>query len=70
MRHCLIICVLLLGGCGSDPPPLGLLDLAPCAGWTGARPATELQFARAAAAERSGRLCANEKLTTARLLAG
>lgn len=65
MGRCLIICAMLLAGCGREPPPLALLDLTPCPGWTGARPQTEGQFARAAAAERAGRACANEKLTSA-----
>lgn len=64
MRRCLIISAVLLTACGRDPalPPVALLDLAPCPGWTGPRPATEGDFARAAAAERAGRLCANAKL--------
>ena len=64
MRLCLVICAGLLAACGPDPAPhpVSLLDLAPCAGWQGTRPVTEGQFARAAAAERSGRLCANNKL--------
>lgn len=64
MRRCLIISVALLTACGRDPapPPVALLDLAPCPGWTGPRPATEGDFARAAAAEKAGRLCANSKL--------
>lgn len=64
MGRCLIICVMLLAGCGPEPPAISLLDLAPCPGWTGLAPATEGQLARAAAAERAGRLCANEKLST------
>lgn len=61
MGRCLIICAMLLAGCGHEPAWL-LLDLTPCPGWAGPRPATEGQFARAAAAERAGRLCANAKL--------
>lgn len=61
MRLCLIISLMLLGGCGHEPA-LSLLDLEPCSGWEGERPVTESQFARAAAAERAGRLCANAKL--------
>lgn len=64
MARCLTICALLLAGCGTEPPALALLDLAPCPGWAGARPETDGQFARAAAAERAGRICANEKLST------
>lgn len=64
MRRCLIISAVLLTACGRDPalPPVALLDLAPCPGWTGPRPTTEGDFARAAAAERAGRQCANAKL--------
>ncbi|MFC3061260.1 hypothetical protein [Paenirhodobacter populi] len=40
-----------------------MLDLRPCPGWSGNTPATESQFARAAAAEQAGRLCANAKLS-------
>lgn len=62
MRACLIICAGLLAGCGREvaivPPDL----LTPCAGWLGARPATEGEVMRAAAAEKAGRLCANGKL--------
>ena len=70
MRRCLIILTMLLAGCGANrqPPlsPLALLDLEPCEGWTGPRPTSEGQFARAAAASEAGRLCANEKLATVR----
>lgn len=69
MRRCLIISALLLAACGREavaPPPVALLDLAPCPGWTGPRPVTEGAFARAAAAERAGRLCANAKLDAVR----
>lgn len=64
MRNYLVICAGLLAACGPDPVPhpVSLLDLAPCSGWQGPRPDTEGQFARAAAAERTGRLCANNKL--------
>ncbi|SDX32729.1 hypothetical protein SAMN05443573_1228 [Celeribacter indicus] len=61
MRLYLIFCLTLLAGCGHEPA-LSLLDLSPCPGWQGAPPLTEAQFARAAAAERAGRLCANAKL--------
>ncbi len=69
-RTCLIISLIislaLLAACGRrDPVPLSVLDLEPCAGWGSAVPATERQFARAAA-ELSGRLCANAKLAAAR----
>jgi len=67
MRLCLIISLALLAACGrAEPPPLSVLDLEPCAGWGGSVPMTERQFARAAAAELSGRLCANAKLAAAR----
>lgn len=64
MRRCLIISAVLMSACGPDPaaPSLALLDLAPCPGWTGRPPTTEGDFARAAATERAGRLCANSKL--------
>lgn len=75
MRHCLIICAALLAGCGPDPAPspgaaLRLLDLTPCPGWTGPTPTTERQLARAALAERTGRLCANAKLGAVRVAVG
>lgn len=70
MGRCLIICAMLLAACGHEPPALSLLDLTPCPGWTGPRPQTDGQFARAAAAERAGRLCANEKLATVSAVAG
>lgn len=70
MRLCLTICAMLLAGCGGpEPPGLQLFDLTPCDGWTGPVPQTERQLARAAAAERGGRLCANAKLATLRGLA-
>ncbi len=70
MHRCLISCALLLGGCGTEPsPPLALLDLRPCAGWTGGLPVTERQLVRAAAAEHAGRLCANAKLLAVQELA-
>jgi hypothetical protein len=46
--------------------PLAILDMEPCPGWSGPRPTTEGHFARAAAAEMAGRLCANAKLQTVR----
>lgn len=68
MRLCLIISTLLLAGCGNRSEhslsTLAVLDLAPCPGWEGGRPQTEGEFARAAARERAGRLCANTKLET------
>ncbi len=66
INRCLIICALLLAGCGRDPAPVELLDLTPCDGWTGQAPATEGELIRAALAERTGRLCANTKLEAVR----
>lgn len=64
MRHLMLICLMLLASCGREAPAeLQLLDLRPCPGWSGKTPATESQFARAAAAEQAGRLCANAKLS-------
>lgn len=66
MRHCLIFCGLVLAACGRDPvPAIAALDLTPCPGWLGPRPATEGHLIRAAAAEQAGRLCANAKLAAA-----
>lgn len=61
---CLITCAALLSACGGSDEPISLapLDLEPCAGWVGPVPSNEGQFARAALAERTGRLCANSKL--------
>lgn len=70
MCRCLIICVTLLAGCGREPPPVSLLDIAPCPGWTGPPPVTERGLARAAAAERAGRICANAKLAALRDMPG
>ncbi len=61
MRLLAIISLMLLASCGRETP-LSLLDLEPCPGWQGATPQNERQFARAAAAEMAGRLCANAKL--------
>ena len=66
MRPYLITLLMLLAACGREAAAITALDLAPCPGWTGPRPATEGQFARAALAERAGRLCANAKLETVR----
>jgi hypothetical protein len=61
MRRCLIICAVVLAGCGRNMTvPSDLLT--PCPGWLGARPVTEGQLIRAALAERTGRQCANGKL--------
>lgn len=71
MRLCLIICAVVLVACGRDLPaptdPLRTLDLEPCAGWGGAAPETERDLMRAALAEKTGRLCANAKLESAKL---
>lgn len=61
MRRCLVICAMVLAGCGRDATVPGDL-LAPCPGWTGRRPATEGELIRAALAEKGGRECANGKL--------
>lgn len=68
MRRCLAILMLPLAACGHKAglPPIALLDLQPCPGWTGPRPLTDGQFARASGAEKAGRLCANAKLETVR----
>lgn len=63
MRLCLITCLALLAGCGSDPAlhiPSDLLTPVP--GWQGAAPRTEGQLIDAAAAEMRGREEANAKL--------
>lgn len=73
MRLCLAICLALLASCGPKikaPQPLALLDLAPCPGWQGATPSDERSFARAAAAEKAGRVCANAKLADAKAVTG
>ena len=65
MVRYLTICAALLTACGSKPvaPPVIPADLlTPCAGWQGPVPSSEGQCARAALAEKTGRLCANEKL--------
>lgn len=67
MRSCLIICVLMLASCGPKqvvvaPPPIPADMLTPCNGWQGRSPETQGELLRAALAEKTGRLCANEKL--------
>lgn len=54
-----ITCAALLASCGPNP------DLTPCAGWEGARPQTEQEFALAASAEMRGRVCNEIKLDAA-----
>jgi hypothetical protein len=73
MRRCLIICALLLTGCGNEAPaPLGVSApisadlLTPCAGWEGGTPQSEGQLIEAASAERAGRLRCNAKLAAIR----
>lgn len=70
MRLCLIICAVLLTGCGGDTtprviyavPPIEASLLLPCDGWTGPVPETEGQLADAILAEKRGRACANGRL--------
>jgi hypothetical protein len=62
MRRYLIICAVVLAGCGPKVIPADLL--APCPGWTGRRPETEGEIIRAALAEKGGRECANSKLAS------
>lgn len=63
MRLSAIICALALAACGSDRELIIPADmLMPEEGWTGPVPRTEGELIRAALAERTGRLRANEKL--------
>ena len=62
MRALAITCLALLAACGPEPAALDALDLTPCDGWIGQTPTTDGQFARAALAEQTGRICANTKL--------
>lgn len=62
MRAYLIICAMVLAGCGRDPATVPPDLLTPCPGWIGKTPATEGELIRAAAAEKAGRQCANGKL--------
>jgi hypothetical protein len=63
MRHCLIICAMLLASCGPDLPratiPPELLEQ--CEGWQGPI-ITEGDFVDAAAAEKRGRLICNARI--------
>ncbi|RWR25509.1 hypothetical protein D2T31_05045 [Sinirhodobacter populi] len=47
---------------------LQLMDLTPCNGWSEDTPATEAELVRAILAERTGRLCANIKLSQVKSL--
>lgn len=64
--------LLLLAACGQpqiDAPPLvPEALLTPCPGWQAGTPVTQGDLIAAAAAERSGRLCANDKLASVRRL--
>ncbi len=71
MRLLAIISLALLGACGPEPgagvtAALRGLDLTDCPGWSGARPANEMDFSLAASAEMHGRRCANSKLQAVR----
>lgn len=73
MRRYLVICAVLLGGCGRDlpevvaPPPVIPADLLRgCGGWAGPRPETEGEWVAAALAEMRGRYCANGKIEAIR----
>ena len=76
MRRYLTICALLVSACGENDrvevrpdPPIASADLfEPCPGWMFGPPDTEGQWSEAAAAEQSGRLCANQKLATLRAI--
>jgi hypothetical protein len=63
---------MLLAGCGADRGPLIVPPelLQPCPGWQGPPPSTERAFARAAAAELAGRVCANTKLAGIKQIVG
>jgi hypothetical protein len=71
MRRCLIICALLLAGCGRElppvtaaPPPIPADLLKPAPGWTGPTPYNEGTWGDAAWAEKRGRLQCNGQLLT------
>lgn len=71
MRLCLIICAVVLAGCGPDPVPAVPPDmLQPCPGWQGRTPETAGELMRAAAAEQAGRRCANLKLHDVAMILG
>lgn len=70
MRYSVLFCVMLLSGClGRDEPVVSLIPLqvepdllTPCNGHTGPVPQTEIEFVKATAAEKAGRLCNEGKL--------
>ena len=65
MRHCLIICAMLLAGCGPKPSTTAYVPadlLQPVAGYIGPAPTTEGALIAAAVAEKRGREAANAKL--------
>ncbi len=79
MRRCLILPLMSLAACGSEPPSPTLRPTAemadtapladatlfrPCPGWEGAPPATEREILLAAEAEMAGRLRCNGQLLT------
>lgn len=61
-----IILMMALVSCGPRDARLKALDLQDCDGWTGQAPTTERALLEAAAAEKFGRLCANNKLRAVR----
>jgi len=65
MRRCLIICAIVLAGCGPRPSILPYVPadlLQPVAGYVGPVPQTEGQLIAAAIAEKHGREVANAQL--------
>lgn len=70
MRRLVLSCVMLLTACSENPDvqvkplPVQLDDelLVPCNGHTGPVPTTEIEFVKATAAEKAGRLCNANKL--------
>ena len=76
MSRLVIICVLMLAACGreaetvyvSPDVPAGLLE--PCGGYRGPSPQTQGQLIEAAFLERSGRICANNKLASVKQILG
>lgn len=72
MRRCLIICALLLAGCGPEPaiqPYVPADLLRPVPGYEGPSPASEGMLMTAAIAEKQGReICVGNVLTIAEIL--